>query len=77
MTFFVRNTFETEENAVEKMRKEPTFMWKEVQLCTNRVINNGKNRIWVSYKYYLCSFSGDKNYLNIFFVSIDLESRMR
>ena len=26
MTFFVRNTFESEENAVEKMRKEPTFM---------------------------------------------------
>ena len=24
--FFMRNTFEIEENAVEKMRKEPTFM---------------------------------------------------
>ena len=24
--FFVRNTFETEEKVVEKMRKEPTFM---------------------------------------------------
>ena len=24
--FFMRNKFETQENAVEKMRKEPTFM---------------------------------------------------
>ena len=25
MTFFMRNTFETAEKAVKKMRKEPTF----------------------------------------------------
>ena len=40
--FFMRNTFETKEKAVEKMRKKPTFMWKEEQLCTIRVTNNEK-----------------------------------
>ena len=42
--FLMRNTFETEEKAVEKCERV-YFHVKELQLCANRVSYNGKNRI--------------------------------